>query len=162
MTAAYRAVPAQARCVRVFPGEIGQVREARSFAGRVLANCPARETLLTCLSELAANAIEHTASGAGGVFTVQVAWTRGGVAFVAVTDGGGAGEPAVRPLDELAEEGRGLALVAALSSRWGYRETGQGHTVWAEATWPVPVRGAGRGRGHASDAWEFTEPSGAA
>jgi hypothetical protein len=46
-------------------------------------------------------------------------------------------------VDDLAEGGRGLALVAACSSRWGHeRATGPrpGCTVWAEATWPVPVR----------------------
>jgi anti-sigma regulatory factor (Ser/Thr protein kinase) len=112
-----------------------------------LAGCPAREALLTCVSELAANAIAHTASGDCGVFTVEVIQSAPGVARVAVTDAGGPHEPAVRHPDEsadpqcLAEGGRGLALVAACSSRWGYRDAdeGAGRTVWAEATWPVPV-----------------------
>lgn len=112
---------------------------ARQFVARVLTGCPARETLLTCVSELAANAIEHTASGAGGVFTVEVLRPHAGVALVAVTDGGCGDEPTIRRASDLAEGGRGLALVAALSSRWGYRAAGQGYTVWAEATWPVPV-----------------------
>jgi anti-sigma regulatory factor (Ser/Thr protein kinase) len=112
---------------------------ARQFVARVLTGCPARETLLTCVSELAANAIEHTASGAGGVFTVEVIRPRAGVALVAVTDDGCGDDPVIRRADDLAEGGRGLALVAALSSRWGYRATGRGRTVWAEATWPIPV-----------------------
>jgi anti-sigma regulatory factor (Ser/Thr protein kinase) len=119
---------------------------------RSLAGCPAREALLTCVSELAANAIAHTASGAGGVFTVEVIRPAVGVAVVAVTDAGSSREPAVRQPSEsgepwdLAEGGRGLALVAALSSRWGYRDAGAGagdgtgRVVWAEATWPVAVR----------------------
>jgi len=127
------------RWVRVFPGEPWQVGRARQFVARVLTGCPARETLLTCVSELAANAVEHTASGAGGVFTVEVLRPSAGAALVAVTDGGCGGEPAIRRAGDLAEGGRGLALVAALSSRWGYRAAGQGLTVWAEATWPVPV-----------------------
>ena len=35
---------------------------------------------MTCVSELCANAIAHTASGRGGVFTVEVDGTRDGVA----------------------------------------------------------------------------------
>ena len=109
-----------------------------------LAGCPARETLPACASELAANAVVHTASGAGGVFAVEVSRPAEGMALVAVTDLGGPGEPAIRPGDsgdEFAENGRGLALVAACSSRWGYRDVsdGKGRTVWAEATWPVVV-----------------------
>lgn len=119
----------------------------RAFVACALAGCPAREALLTCVSELAANAIAHTASGAGGVFTVEVIRPAAGAALVAVTDAGGLREPAIRQQSQatdepdLAEGGRGLALVAALSSRWGYRDIGDagGRTVWAEATWPVPV-----------------------
>jgi anti-sigma regulatory factor (Ser/Thr protein kinase) len=150
VTEAYPAppsAPGPAHRVRVFPGEPGQVRRVRAFVAGVLAGCPAREALLTCVSELAANAIAHTASGAGGVFTVEVVRPAPGVARVSVIDAGGPHEPAVRypqelnDLDSLAESGRGLALVAAFSSAWGYRDRdeGEGRIVWAEATWPVPV-----------------------
>jgi anti-sigma regulatory factor (Ser/Thr protein kinase) len=153
VTAAYPVpptAPGPVRRVRVFPGEPGQVRRVRAFVACALAGCPAREALLTCVSELAANAIAHTASGAGGVFTVEVVGPAPGVARVAVTDAGGPREPAIRYPDEpgdlhsLTEGGRGLALVAACSSRWGYRDAdeGAGRIVWAEATWPVPVRAA--------------------
>jgi len=106
----------------------------------MLVGCPARETLLACVSELAANAIAHTASGSGGMFAVEVIRPAGGVALIAVTDAGSPCEPSVRDADDLAEGGRGLALVAALASRWGHhRAPGGGRTVWAEATWPVAV-----------------------
>ena len=90
------------------------------------------------------------------MFTVAVGRPRDGVAFVAVLDAGGAAEPAAGEAGELAEDGRGLALVAACSSRWGYRHTPRGRIVWAEATWPVPVpvRGAGGARRDPADAWE--------
>jgi hypothetical protein len=39
----------------------------------------------------------------------------------------------------MAEGGRGLAMVAACTSRWGFREAYPGRTVWAEASWPVAV-----------------------
>jgi len=135
------------RWVRVFPGELQQVRQVRTFVACALAGCPARETLLACVSELAANAIAHTATGAGGIFTVEVAQPAPGMATVAVTDAGGAPAPAIRRASEpggthdLGEGGRGLALVDALSSRWGYLDldSGAGRTVWAEATWPIAV-----------------------
>jgi anti-sigma regulatory factor (Ser/Thr protein kinase) len=143
VTAAHLAALSPARCVQRFPGGRGQVRAARAFVARVLIGCPAQETLVTCLSELATNAIEHTASGRGGSFTVEVGQPRDGVAFVAVTDQGSQETPAARRADDAAEGGRGLALVAACSSRWGYRDTAGGRTVWAEVTWPVAVREAG-------------------
>ena len=147
MTAAYPLPPpgpGPARRVRVFKGEPRQVPAARAFVAAALAGCPALETLPAVASELAANAIAHTASGAGGVFAVEVSRPAEGMALVAVTDLGGPGEPAIRAGDagdEFAESGRGLALVAACSSRWGYRDVsdGKGRTVWAEATWPVAV-----------------------
>ena len=152
MTAAYPVIPAVPEPVRwacVFPGAPAQVREARRFVARVLAGCPARETLVTCVSELCTNAIEHTASGDGGVFAVEVLLPGEGVARIAVTDAGAAtgpdpGRSRRHEAGDLAEGGRGLALVAACTSRWGYRDAGAGaplpgRTVWAEATWPVAV-----------------------
>jgi serine/threonine-protein kinase RsbW len=154
VTVAHLAVPGTAEQVRCFPGEVRQVSAARNFVGRALAGCQAQERLLTCVSELAANAVEHTESGAGGTFTVAVGRPRDGVAFVAVLDAGGPAEPSAGEVDELAEDGRGLTLVAACSSRWGYRYTTGGRIVWAEVTWPVPVRGAGGDRRDRADVWE--------
>jgi anti-sigma regulatory factor (Ser/Thr protein kinase) len=133
------------------------VPEAREFVAEALAGCPAgaRDTLLLCATELCANAIEHTASGAGGAFIVEVSCPADGVAFVAVTDGGDSSGSWTSPWgqapgsgrqgyggnllaacdDDLSESGRGLALVAAFASRWGYQK--DTHTAWAEASWPV-------------------------
>jgi serine/threonine-protein kinase RsbW len=127
------------RWSRAFRGVPASVPEARRFVAGLLAGCPAREVLLTCVSELAANAIEHTDSGNGGVFVVEVDCPRDGVARVAVTDEGGSSAPAPGSLDLMAEGGRGLAMVAACTSRWGYADAYPGRTVWAEACWPVPV-----------------------
>jgi hypothetical protein len=129
---------------RTFWGTPASVPEARRFAGEMLADCPARETLMTCLSELCANAIAHTASGHGGVFTVEVDCPCNGVARVAVTDEGSDSVPAPGALDLMAEGGRGLAMVASCTSRWGFADAYPGRTVWAEATWPVGVPSPGR------------------
>ena len=129
---------------RTFRGTPASVPEARRFAGELLAGCPAREVLLMCVSELRTNAIAHSASGNGGVFIVEVSWPCDGMARVAVTDEGGPSVPAARILDVMADGGRGLALVAACTSRWGHADAHPGRTVWAEASWPVPVPPPGR------------------
>lgn len=131
---------------RTFRGTPSSVPEARRFAGELLAGCPAREVLLMCVSELCTNAIAHSASGNGGVFIVEVCCPRDGMARVAVTDEGGPSVPAPRPLDLMADGGRGLALVAACTTRWGHADAHPGRTVWAEASWPVPVPSPGRDR----------------
>ena len=120
------------------------VPEARRFVAELLPGCPAREVLMTCVSELCANAIEHTDSGNGGVFIVEVDLPRPGVARIAVTDEGGPSLPAAGSLDLMAEGGRGLAMVAACTNRWGYADAHPGRTVWAEACWPVPVPAPGQ------------------
>jgi serine/threonine-protein kinase RsbW len=130
---------------RTFRGTRESVPEARRFVAELLAGCPAREVLMSCASELCTNAVVHTASGHGGVFTVEVDLPRDGVARIAVTDDGSPSLPAAGSPDVLSEGGRGLALVAACTARWGYADTRPGHpghpgrTVWAEATWPIPA-----------------------
>ncbi|MFD5555825.1 ATP-binding protein [Streptomyces sp. NPDC127068] len=81
------------------------------------------------VSELVTNAIVHTAS------TLIVCELHDDTEKVriAVSDEGCApGEP--RPSSQRPEEehGRGLLLVAAVSSAWGAQETGPGLLVWAE------------------------------
>ena len=129
---------------RTFRGTPASVPEARRFAAELLAGCPARDVLLMCVSELCANAIMHTDSGNGGVFIVEVDLPRPGVARVAVTDEGGPSLPVAGRLDLMAEGGRGLAMVAACTNRWGYADAYPGRTVWAEACWPVLVPSPGQ------------------
>jgi len=124
--------------VRTFRGIPASVPEARRFVAELLAGCPAREVLMTCVSELCANAIAHGGSGNGGIFIVEVDLPGPGVARIAVTDEGGPSLPVAGSLDLMAEGGRGLAMVAACTSRWGYADAHPGRTVWAEACWPVP------------------------
>ena len=117
---------------RTFRGTPASVPEARRFVAGLLLGCPAREALMTCVSELCANAIAHTGSGNGGVFIVQVDLPRPGVARIAVTDEGGPSLPAAGSGDLMAEGGRGLAMVAACTNRWGYADAHPGRTVWAD------------------------------
>jgi anti-sigma regulatory factor (Ser/Thr protein kinase) len=58
---------------QTFAGRAESVREVRGFVTRVLAGCPRADDAVLCASELATNALMHSASGqAGGCFTVQL------------------------------------------------------------------------------------------
>ncbi len=141
------------RWLRIFAGSPAQVVEVRKFVSYLLAGCPARQDLVLCASELATNAIVHTASGEGGFFGVEVVRTRGGAARVLVTDAGAATVPAVKAhsidhidhIDELEPGGLGLAVVAARASRWGYCGSSPCRTVWAEVCWPTQAQTCGDG-----------------
>jgi len=70
--------------VQVFPGDAGQVREARRFLAGVLDGCPAADDALLCVSELATNAVLHSRSGLpGGCFTVRATAREGASLFPA-------------------------------------------------------------------------------
>lgn len=93
--------------------------------------------MVAVLAELVGNAVLHADPLPGGV--VRVAWRlrTGGsdpMAEIRVTDGGAPEAPHLRELDPEATEGRGLQIVAALSTRWGVERDGLGRCVWAELT----------------------------
>ncbi|MHB1430812.1 MAG: ATP-binding protein [Streptosporangiaceae bacterium] len=111
-----------------------QVAQARLFTRSVLHDRPEVETATLVVSELATNALRHTASGGpGGAFTVSVAVRSDGV-MIAVDDlGSQTSEPAAgEDADTLAISGRGLPLVAAIAKEWGIAATKNGRCVWAE------------------------------
>ena len=70
---------------RAFPGHPDQVAEARHFAARALASCPAAADVVLLTSELATNAVQHSATGHGGTFGVAISHSPGRVR-VSVTD----------------------------------------------------------------------------
>ncbi|MEU7044286.1 ATP-binding protein [Streptomyces varsoviensis] len=98
----------------------------------------AAETAVLLLSELVANAVEHGKTSPGREIEARYE-LRGGVLRVEVADAGD-GLPRPRPAAADDEDGRGLALVAAFSERWGtsFRRDGVGKTVWAELEVPEP------------------------
>ena len=117
---------------QVFPGEAGQVREARRFLAGALDGCPAAPDALLCVSELATNAVLHSRSGRpGGRFTVR-ATVQAGSVRVEVADEGG---PWGHERDGDGQSGRGLLIVGELASRWDRDEGSAGRTVWFEIDW---------------------------
>jgi anti-sigma regulatory factor (Ser/Thr protein kinase) len=119
---------------QTFAGSVDQVRQARSFVGRVLDDCPVADVAALLASELATNAIIHTASGKDGKFAVIVhcagTWAR-----VEVWDEGSVSIPVACSRGTPGESGYGLGLVELMASRWGQEGGVRGRVVWFELEW---------------------------
>lgn len=120
---------------RTFPGQPAQVPVARGFVAQALRACPSANDAALLTSELVTNALCHTATAAGGTFTVTVQHTARAVT-VTVADAGAPTIPALAHPDWLTPSGRGLALVDALSARWGHNGNEHGRSVWFEIGCP--------------------------
>jgi anti-sigma regulatory factor (Ser/Thr protein kinase) len=81
---------------------------------------------LLVTSELTTNAVVHTRSR----FSVTVRWQDGGVR-ISVRDASTV-PPTLRQAGPAARFGRGMGLIATLSSCWGVDTTRDGKVVWAE------------------------------
>ncbi|MFI0812902.1 ATP-binding protein [Streptomyces echinatus] len=115
----------------VLPREADSVPAARRLVRHTLADwrLPAlADTAELVVAELSANAVQHARHS---VFRVTVQRCPGGRVRVAVIDKSTA-VPVLHPMDDEAEGGRGLALVAALSYQWGTDPLGWGKRVWAD------------------------------
>ena len=121
---------------RSFRAHPQSVAEARRYLAALMADSAARPDAVTCLSEVATNALLHSRSGRPrGEFTVIV--RRGAAAWhVAVRDEGG---PWKRGHGGDGTSHRGLVIVAALTARWGIEGNGRaGRVVWFEIAEPPP------------------------
>ncbi|GAA3423223.1 hypothetical protein GCM10018953_04060 [Streptosporangium nondiastaticum] len=119
------------RMSRTFPGSPIAIAEARRFITTLLGSRPGIEDAELIVSELATNAVRHSASGRfGGCFTVAVQADRDRI-WLGVLDQGGPYAPRPLPPQEDEEGGRGLALVAAMAVSWGVTGDEQGRIVWA-------------------------------
>jgi serine/threonine-protein kinase RsbW len=109
-----------------------QVRIARAFLAAALADCPAADDAIQCISELATNGILHSASQrTGGTFTVY-AEVHSDYVWIEVTDDGG-------PWTEHQHHDshrHGLDIVRELAADWGRDgDPLTGWTVWARLEW---------------------------
>jgi anti-sigma regulatory factor (Ser/Thr protein kinase) len=120
--------------MRVFLGTPRTVRDVREFVGQVVDGCPVADEVILLASELAANAVVHTASGKGGTFTVVIQ-PHAQIIRVEVHDGGSETAPDIRTPEDLASSGRGLGLVELLATRWGNIGDRDGRVVWFEVDW---------------------------
>ena len=110
-----------------FPGRRDQVRYARAFIARFLDGHPAADDAVLLVSELAANACAHSASGLpGGMFIVRVQVGEGGRVYVEVEDQGSSWEGTFGEI----ESPHGLYLVRSLSAECGTRPGARGWVAW--------------------------------
>jgi CheY-like chemotaxis protein/anti-sigma regulatory factor (Ser/Thr protein kinase) len=117
------------------PKELTSVRMARRFVAKTLEEWhldPLMDDALLVTSELAANAITHAESDCQIRLSLNPASLR-----IDVVDTG-AGTPEPQPASATEEGGRGLHLVAAITSAWGLEMVpGDGKVVWAELARPA-------------------------
>jgi hypothetical protein len=119
-----------AELTRVFPAAADSPRAARRFVVNTLQAWGAERQVVDnaalVVTELTTNAMMHARSGS----KVRV-WASRDAIRIAVEDAA-AVLPVQRSPSSLASSGRGLALVAALSQRWGADLLDEGKVVWAE------------------------------
>lgn len=126
------------RSRRRFPGLPSQVKHARRFVARCLSSFSEADTAILLTSEVVTNAVVHSASGRpGGKFDIAVI-VAGGNVRVEVGDAGSGSVPVPqeRAAYDIADHGRGLDLVEALSTRWGTTDRDHGRVVWFELRTP--------------------------
>ncbi|MFF9839553.1 SpoIIE family protein phosphatase [Streptomyces sp. NPDC020422] len=127
-----RSVPAEDAAswpVEADPAAVGRVREAAAAQLRAWGLEELVFTTELVLSELVTNAIRY----AGG--PVEVRLIRAGRLICEVSDPS-ATHPRMRRARLTDEGGRGLYLVAQLTTRWGSRYSRRGKTIWAEQELP--------------------------
>ncbi len=119
-----------ARLRRVFAGLDSQLQPMRSWLSSLLPPGALCDDVLSVATELGTNALQHTATGHGGSFAVELTCSPS-ADRITVTDNGGPSDP--RLIDDPdAEHGRGLLLVCGLAARMGVAGDGRGRQVWAE------------------------------
>ena len=110
-----------------YAGVAAEIASARREVGLFLDGCSVRDDVILIVSELASNAIMHSAS-AGSVFTVRVELHPGHV-YIEVEDLGG---PWLKSVDH--SRPHGLDIVELLAPRWGIAGDGTSvpRVVWAQ------------------------------
>jgi serine/threonine-protein kinase RsbW len=120
---------------RTFAGCPEEIRNVRLFVGQCIEGCPVADEVILLASEIATNALRHTASGLNGTFCVLV-HAADRTVRVEVHDLGSDTAPAVCRSDSPEESGAGLALVETVAARWGFHGSPLGRVVWFEMDWP--------------------------
>ena len=125
-------VVAQDSCRVVLPSSAAAASHARRRLTGHLRACGVVDTAVedaaVVVSELVTNAVVHARSGPLLVLSV-----RGDVLRIVVRDDDGGTPPQPLAVDDDASHGRGLALVEAISRRWGVeRQPDGGKSVWCE------------------------------
>jgi anti-sigma regulatory factor (Ser/Thr protein kinase) len=104
-------------------------KAARSYLQEWHVPADVVDDALLVVSELVTNAVRHAGDESS---TIELELDRSGDHLrVALADGSKA-SPSPRSASHVAEDGRGMALLAALSDRWGIEPRNGGKRVWWE------------------------------
>jgi len=132
--------------VRRFPSEPAGVSQVRRLVADILIGRGRPELVdraVLCATELATNAVLHTR----GPYEVAIRSAGGGIR-VEVIDGRPDNLPMPVPrtgtavdVTRSATTGRGLMIVAALATRWGFTASESAKSVWAELDDSLPTDG---------------------
>jgi Histidine kinase-like ATPase domain len=116
----------------------GQVRGARDFTVSTLRRwgvADRRDDVVVVVSELLTNALRHAspvATGPGAGWPVQLGLLQRGRCITCAVADPSRAPPVPGQPECLAETGRGLHVIAALSDRWGFVTPGdEGKVIWA-------------------------------
>jgi anti-sigma regulatory factor (Ser/Thr protein kinase) len=112
-------------------------RAAREFATTTLRSWGLGELVddaVVIISELVTNAVRHGLPpyAAAGDMPIKLTLVHQGRFVVCIVSDPSDRDPKVRPADDVCENGRGLHVIEALSSVWGWTPLpGAGKAVWA-------------------------------
>jgi hypothetical protein len=129
---------------QAFPGTPDQLRHVRAALRTFLDGCPATDDVTLLVTELAANAIAHSASGRpGGTFTVRLRHVPGDHVRAEVQDTGSAWNGDIA---RSASHLHGLYLLLALAAACGADGSDRSRIVWFQVDEPFdPACGGRRG-----------------
>jgi CheY-like chemotaxis protein/anti-sigma regulatory factor (Ser/Thr protein kinase) len=112
-----------------FDGDVRTVPLARDFVRRCLVEWGSSRVLeeaALVVTELAGNAVVHARSA----YEVRLSRTDGVIRIEVADSDPGTPEP--QPFSAVAESGRGIVIVSALSASWGIDAQPRGKITWAE------------------------------
>ena len=132
---------------RALEAEARSVRAARYFTVATLrrwGTAHSSQDIAIVVSEMVTNALRHALPGPGGTRPrrpVRLGLLQQGPWVLCAVADPGKATPVPRTPGALAEDGRGLRMVYALSDRWGYTApSDEGKIVWAMfAARPTPL-----------------------
>ncbi len=122
---------------RTLGADTGSVRAARDFTIATLRRWGTAERsqdIAIVVSELLTNALRHALPGSGDTrpwLPIRLGLLQPRPCVLCAVADPSKTAPAPRTLGSLAETGRGLHIICALSDQWGYAPSGTGKVVWA-------------------------------